>query len=156
MSCNCGGWVSRRHDAVNAEVVRYAARSRGTADKECVLSYASDKLPQARLDTILRFAASAGRAIIDITVVSPLTQEMLRHGVAARVPGAAETAAANHKRAVDKARLNARVAEHHQFWSDIVLDEDNQYHRVPEDFYCPFSVPPEWTKQFLEWARWRS
>ena len=99
MSCGCGGWCRRRHDSVNAELGAYATGQRGTADAECILPYASDRLPQARLDTLVRTAKATGRSILDVTVVSPLTQEQLRSGQASRVPGAAAAVAACHKRA---------------------------------------------------------
>ena len=98
MCCGCGGWTGRRHDEVNQSLVEFAEKNRGHSVKECILPYASPSLPEARLDAIIRSATSAGRQIIDVTVVTPLSQEMLRHGTASRVPGAAATAAASHKR----------------------------------------------------------
>ena len=98
MCCGCGGWTGRRHDEVKDELVEFAGRNRGSAAKECILPYASPTLPEARLDALIRSANAAGRQIIDVTVVTPLSQEMLRHGVSSRVPGAAASAAASHKR----------------------------------------------------------
>ena len=97
-SCGCGGWTGRRHDEVKDELADFAHKNRGLAAKECILPYANPSLPEARLDALIRSANAAGRQIIDVTVVPPLSRNMLRHGVSSRAPGAAAAAAASHKR----------------------------------------------------------
>ena len=79
-------------------LIAFSERWGGSVSKEAVLPYAAPDVPEARLDAVIRSAAATGQQAIDITVVSPLTQEMPRHGLAARVPGAAASAAAAHKR----------------------------------------------------------
>ena len=122
MSCTCGGWSGRRHDSLRDSISAFAAAHGGSAVTECILPYASPSLPEARLDSVIRSAHSAGRKIIDVTVVTPLSQEMLRHGAAARAPGAAASAAARHKRAkYPLIHIIPFVVEHFGRWGEDAL-----------------------------------
>eukprot|EP00969_Alexandrium_andersonii_P014702 642122-Alexandrium_andersonii.AAC.1 len=89
----------RRHDDVRDVVAQFAVEHGGAAASECILPYAAPGTQEARMDAVLRTARAAGQHLVDVSVVTPLSQEMLRHGAASRVPGAAAAAAARHKRA---------------------------------------------------------
>ena len=122
MSCGCGGWTGRRHDEVKEGLAEYTEKNRGLAAKECILPYASPNLPEARLDAIIRSANAAGRQIIDVAVVTPLSQEMLRHGISSRAPGAAASAAASHKRRkYPNISVVPFVIEHFGRWGEDAL-----------------------------------
>ena len=48
------------------------------------------------MDAIIRSARSPGARVIDVIVVIPPLQEILRHGAAARAPGATAAAEVSH------------------------------------------------------------
>ena len=98
MSCPSGGWTCRRHDRVRESLAAFAEEYGSSVTKECILPYMAPGLLEGRMDVVLRAARAAGQTLVDVTVVSPLTQEMLRHGNAARTAGTAAAAAASHKR----------------------------------------------------------
>jgi hypothetical protein len=101
MTCQAGGWSIRRHDAACKCVAAYAELQGCSAEREVVLPLAAPTRPLARMDVVVHSRTSSGQASnLDITVVSPLTAEMIRGGGAARNPGAAARAAAAHKRAL--------------------------------------------------------
>ena len=98
MICSSGGWTCRRHDRSRDALAGYAEAHGGAVTKETILPYIAPGHLQSRMDVVLRAARTTGQMLVDVTIVSPLTQEMLRSGAAARVPGAAASAAAAHKR----------------------------------------------------------
>ena len=84
MCCQCGGWCGRRHDRVRDVLTAFAEEHGGAAWTEAVLPYAAPGADEARMDNVIRTRQAAGRKLVDVTVVKPLSQEMARHGMAAR------------------------------------------------------------------------
>jgi hypothetical protein len=102
MTCPAGGWGIRRHDAACKCVAAHAESQGCSAEREVVLPLAAPTRPLARMDVVVhgRTSVDGQPTYLDITVVSPLTAEMVRTGGSARNPGAAAKAAAAHKRAL--------------------------------------------------------
>ena len=120
--CGCSGWSGKRHDGLRDVLCAWAGTHGCTESKETVLPYAAPGLDEARLDAVVRAASAAGRQLIDVTVVTPLTQEMLRHGTSARVAGAAASAAARYKRGkYPLVSMIPFVIEHYGRWGADAL-----------------------------------
>ena len=122
MSCQAGGWSKRRHDSIRDVVAAFAVEHGGIAATECVLPYAAPGLNEARMDAIVRATGATGQQLIDVSIATPLSQEMLRHGAAGRTPGAAAAAAAQHKRSkYPNVDVTPFIVEHYVQWGDDAL-----------------------------------
>ena len=81
MGCPSGRGACRRHGRNRDAFAAYAEEHGGAVTKEPILPHIARGHLQTRVDVVIRVVQATGSMLVDVTIVSPFAQEMLRSGV---------------------------------------------------------------------------
>ena len=113
-SCAVGGWLVRRHNACVDILADWCVQCcHCQVFKEQVLPCANEAHSESRMDLIVHSPTIPGPIHVDVTIVSPLSVEALKHGSALRDGVAAVIAATNKVRKYPGCEVHPFAIEDH-------------------------------------------